>query len=154
MKMTQHKLTGAALASNIAAQEFSKDFADLLTVFNTEAVNRAILGLFATTHRGDMPIRYDELCRGLLDLIDRGVLVAEFHSDLADEELQELHERFAPQSVPSTASSGTPTAQAPAVNLVDECANDFRTLDSTHFRLKWMGQRRSVYEAAIAAGRI
>lgn len=149
-QQTAQKLTGAALESRINAQAFSEDFADLLTTFNTDAVNRAILGLFATTHRGDMSIRYDELCKGLIDLIDRGVLVAEFHSDLADEELAELRERFGAQTVRST----TPAAATPVMDPTDECANDFRTLDSTHFRLKWMGQRRSVYEAAIAAGRI
>lgn len=141
--------TGAALASKVAAQEWAKDFADLLCCFNTEQVNKSLFGLFATTHRGDQPILYSELCEALVDLIDRGVIAPEFPiSGVAAEELEELRAQVAPQSVPSSA----PTA--PASDPIAECVSDWRTLDSTHFKLKWMGQRRSVYEAAIAAGRI
>lgn len=147
--------TGAALASKVAAQEWAEDFADLLTCFSTEQVNKSLFALFATTHRGDQPILYSELCEALVDLIDRGVIAREFPiSGVAAEELEELRAQYAPHSVPSSVPSSAPVAQALAMNPVDECASDFRTLNSSQFKQKWMGTRRNVYEKAIAAGRI
>jgi hypothetical protein len=164
MKMSHQnqKYTGAALASKIAAQEWAEDYADLLTCFNTEQVNKSLLGLFATTHRGDQSIRYAELCVAFIDLVDRGVLVPEFKSGIADEELLEMRKRFAPKTVSVAASvvpSEAPAAQAPAALAADalsECCRDYQTMSSAAFRSRWMSlpKNRQVYEAAISAGRI
>jgi hypothetical protein len=153
--MSQQKYTGAALASKVAAQEFSEDFADILTCYPKEKTNNALLGYFATTHRGDQPIEYAELCAAFIDLVDRGVLKPEFRSDLADEQMAELRKRFAPQTI-AAVPSATATPPAPPPDPIAECVSDYRTLDGSSFKRKWMSlpDRRHVYETAIAAGRI
>jgi hypothetical protein len=156
MKMSQQKYTGAALGSKIAAQEWAEDYADLLTCFNAEQVNKSLLGLFGTTHRGDQPIEYSDLCIAFVDLLDRKVLIPEFSSGIANEELLEMRKRFAPKTVSPAVPSEPATAQVPAPDPTAECVKDFKTLPGAEFKRKWMSlpDRRRVYEAAIAAGRI
>lgn len=149
--MTQQYI-GAALASKIAAEEWASDFADLLTVFDAEQVNRSLFGAFATTHRQDQPVQYDELCRVFIDLVDRGVLVPEFKSDLADEGLNEMRALAGKAAAPKPAPP--PTPEEVKARDINQCATDFHTLSGAAFKSKWLGIKRDVYEAAFQAGRI
>lgn len=93
--------TGAALESKFTTEEWAEDFADTLTCFPGDSVNKALFGYFATTHHQDEPIHYDQLCRGFLDLLDRHILVPDFRSDLASEQISDMRARFAPDTIPA-----------------------------------------------------
>jgi hypothetical protein len=133
--MTQY--TGAALESELAAETWSEDFADVLTCYPLEKVNNALLGYFATRKRESEAITYPEMCIAFLDLVDRGVLVAEFKSDLANEGLDEMRTKCAPQTVPSEAS------RPPAP--VD--ANDFSHMTKAEFEKISTPDARRLYRS-------
>ncbi len=75
----------AAVASRIASQEWASGFAagvlHYLLRFRVPSI-RALFGHFATTTHGDEPITYADLSRAFLSLVDRNVIVQEFHSEL------------------------------------------------------------------------
>jgi hypothetical protein len=121
--------------SHIVATAWAEENADLLCVFNADQVNRALFGLFATTHKDNQPIQYDELSRALLQLVDRHVLVPEFQSDIATEQLEEMRAKFAP--VPSEASHPpSPTN-----------ANDFSQMTKAEFEKISTPDARRLYRS-------
>ncbi len=144
----------AAEYSRIVAAEWGSDFADLLTAFNANQVNKSLFGLFASTHRENQPVRYDELSRGFLRLYDSKVLVPEFSlAGIPEEQLQTMREKaaYVPPAPPVNPAIAVQSAHDAAVA---ECASDFRSVSGAAFKNKWLGVRRDVYEAACQAGRI
>lgn len=102
----------AAQSSRISAVEFADDFADLLVCYGNDALQRALGAHFATLKRDNEPIEYDEICRAFLSLVDRKVLVPEFplnKSALAREQLVELRQRFAPETLPAQPAQTAPS---------------------------------------------
>jgi hypothetical protein len=139
---TQNEMTPkeAGEHSHIVATAWAEENADLLCVFNADQVNRALFGLFATTHKDNQPIQYDELSRALLQLVDRKVLIPEFQSDIATEQLEQMREKFAPQTVPSEASH-PPTP-------VD--ANDFSQMTKAEFEQISTPDARRLYRSKLS----
>jgi hypothetical protein len=133
--MTQY--SGVALESKLAAETWSEDFADVLTCYPLEKVNNALLGYFATRKRESEAITYPEMCIAFLDLVDRGVLVAEFKSDLANEGLDEMRTKFAPQTVPS----------APAHPPSPANANDYSQMTKVEFEKISTPDARRLYRS-------
>jgi hypothetical protein len=106
--MTQ-QYQGAALESKLSVETWAEDFADVLTTFNSDQLNRSLFGLFATRKKASEAVTYADLCVGFLHLIDTHVLVPEFRSAIADEQLADMRARFAPETIPSAApSTSTP----------------------------------------------
>ena len=72
---TSLKKQEAGQASYIVAQDWAETYADALTAFNADQLNRTLFASFATTHREDQPVLFEELCAVLISLIDRKVIV-------------------------------------------------------------------------------
>lgn len=131
------------------AENFSNDFGDLLAALNPDRLREYMEGCLSTSKNGTEPARYADYGKWLLDALDRGILTLEFSSQLAQEDLERLR----------AAVSGVPEGEelessVPAADPIQECASDYRTLDTRSFKARWMGQRRDVYEAAIEQGLI
>jgi hypothetical protein len=133
--------TGAALASKIAAEAWAEDFADVLTVFNSEATEKALFGHFATTKSDTEAIEYAELCRAFIDLVDRKVLVREFHSDIANEQLEAMRAKFAPSTLPTPAHTPTLDPNAP---------RDYSQMTNSEFDRIPTSESRRLYKSNLA----
>lgn len=101
----------AANESRLHAMEFGDDFADLVTCFPADAASKVLYSMAATSKRENEVCSYQDICRWFLDAYDRQILKADFRlSSIAREQLTEMRQKFAPETLPTQPAQTVPSA--------------------------------------------
>jgi hypothetical protein len=153
---------GPKETGQLCAEMLQHKYCELFAALDLDELARALFAwvrLYAITGAElslDDQLAWGET--GLFELLQRGAIKLVIQTPEANADLQKLQAavtkaNLRPQTQP--AAEPAPVAEPPALDPTDECVNDFKTLPSGDFRLKWLKpSTRHIYEAAVAGGRI
>jgi hypothetical protein len=158
------KPIGIEEASNIAAGHLIRDFAELIAVLpeNWPHALRAWLRINGPTGEHIVKDIYSIgawMEAGLWALLESGKLTPVVNTSESDADIERLRKLVALDKLQPELAVETEAVAAeitePAPDPVSECVRDYRSLNSTDFRFRWMNRdTRHIYERACAEGRL